>query len=136
MAFERELDQAVAEVRVGAPARLEQLAEDAGRGEPRNRVDLVDEDLAVGADEEVAAREPGAADRAEDAGGELANALDRLVADRRGDLELHSPLRVFRLEVVPLRRLRHDRTGERGLDRLRVFTEARVADHRALDLAP
>ena len=54
----------VAELRVGDAARLEQLREHAGLGEPGDRVDLVDQHLAVVADEEVAAGEAGAADRA------------------------------------------------------------------------
>ena len=56
------------------PLGLEQLRVDAGLGEAGHRVDLVDEHLAVGLDEEVAAGEAGAAGEGEGRGGQLADA--------------------------------------------------------------
>src|SRR5205807_1757664 len=54
--LQRELDQAVEELRIRDPGRLEQLRVDARRGEARDRVQLVDEHLAVLAHEAVRAR--------------------------------------------------------------------------------
>ena len=47
VALDREPDQPVAELGVGDPGRLEELREDAGLGEAGDRVDLVDQHLAV-----------------------------------------------------------------------------------------
>src|SRR5687768_1144179 len=63
----RELDETVAQLRIGDPARLEELCEDARLGEARDRVELVDEHFAVVADEEVAPGQPGARRDAVDA---------------------------------------------------------------------
>ena len=81
MALDRELDQAPAEVGVGETGGLPELRVDAGLGEAGHRVDLVDEDLAVGLDEEVAAGQARTAAEAEGGEGELA---DTLLAARRG----------------------------------------------------
>ena len=76
VALDRELDQAVAELRVGDAARLEQLAVDARLGEAGDRVELVHQDLAVPfLNEEVAAGEARAAGEPEHALGQLLDAL-------------------------------------------------------------
>ncbi len=59
--LDAEPDQAVAQIRVRQAVGLPELGVDAGLGEAGHGVDLVDEDLAVGLDEEVAAGEAGAA---------------------------------------------------------------------------
>ena len=58
MALERERDESVEELRVGDSCRLEELRVHARRREAGDRVDLVDDDLAVGAHEEVDAGHP------------------------------------------------------------------------------
>ena len=59
------------------PLASQELRVDAGLGEAGHRVDLVDQDLAVGLDEEVAAGKAGAAGEGEDLGSELADAGHR-----------------------------------------------------------
>ena len=115
MALDRELDEAVAELRVGDPAGLEQLRVDAGLGEAGHRVDLVDQHLAVGLDEEVAAGEAGAAGEGEDRGGELADARRSSAREiGAGTAQLHAALAVLGLEVVPLG-VGDDLARQRGL---------------------
>ena len=89
-------------------------------------VDLVDQDAAVGLDEEVAAREAAGVDGGEGGSGERLSLGLLLVADGRGDDELHHALGVLGLVVVELVD-GQDLAGHRGARGL-------VAEHRALDL--
>jgi serine/threonine-protein kinase len=127
---ERELHQAVDEIRVRHPRGLEQLRVDARRGEAGDRVQLVDEHLAVGADEEVDPRHAFALAGDERLHGQLLDALDRLLLEPRRDDQVHPSLGVLGRVVVPvgaLEAVRDDLTGQR---RLRLL----VAEHAALDL--
>ena len=73
VALDRQLDQPVAELRIGDAVGLEELAVDAGLGEAGDRVELVDEDL-LPVDEEVAASEAAAAAEREHPAGQLPHA--------------------------------------------------------------
>ena len=126
MALERERDQAVEELRVRDSRCLEELRVDARRREPRDRVDLVHDDLAVRAHEEVDARHPLALGGDERLDRELADARVRLGRDARRDDEVHAALVVLRRVVVPVG-VRDDLADDRG-DRVAVAEDA------ALDL--
>ena len=78
VAFERERDESVEELRVRDPGRLEELRVHARRREARDRVDLVHDDLAVRAHEEVDAGHPLALGGDERLDCELAHACVRL----------------------------------------------------------
>ena len=79
----RELQQPVAEFRVGDAGGLHHLRVHGDAGEARNGVDLVEQDAArLLLDEEVDPGEPGAAERVED----LLRGLRHLVPFFRGDL--------------------------------------------------
>src|SRR5205823_1885041 len=106
--------------------RLEQLRVDARRSEAGNRVQLVDEHLAVLTDEAVGARHPLALRRDERLDRESLDPSGLLAGDPRRDDELHPALVVLRAVVVPLR-VRDDLAGD-GRD------WAAVAEHAALDL--
>src|SRR5215218_874044 len=102
VALQGEADQAVAQLWVRDAVRLEQLREHARGGEAWNRVDLVYEHLAAIAHEEVAAGKSGSAYRLEDRRRELAESRRRLLADPGRNDEIHPPLRVLGLVVVPV----------------------------------
>src|SRR6185295_4269193 len=98
----RQPHQPIAEARVVDPAGLPELGVDAGLGEAGHRVELVDEDGAVGVDEEVAAGEAGAAGELEGADRLLAHAGDLVVGEGRRDEQLHAAVAVLGLVVVPV----------------------------------
>src|SRR5512132_2174033 len=126
VALDCELDEAVAELGIADPVRLEELAVDAGLGEAGDRVELVDEDL-LAVHEEVAAGEPAAATERENPARQLPHALGCGSGDLGGDDQLHAALGVLGLVVVPIRALRDDLARRRGRRDL-------VAEQRALDL--
>jgi hypothetical protein len=110
---------------------LEELA-DARRREARDRVQLVQEHLAVLADEEVDPRHPLALARDERAHREFLHALDRLRLEARRHDELHAALVVLGREVVPIgpaEPVRDDLSRKRG-------DWPVVAEHAAFDLDP
>ena len=117
----------VEQLGVGDARRLEELRVDARRREAGDRVDLVDHDLAVGADEEVDAGHPLAFRGDERLDGEVAYSLVDFRRDPRRDHELHPALVVLRRVVVPLG-VRHDLADDRR-DRVAV------PEHATLDLS-
>ncbi len=129
MPLEREHEQALEQRRVADTRRLEELRVDARLGEPRNRVELVDEYLAGAAHEHVDAGHPLAFDRGEGGERQLACALPLGGGDPRRDAELHLALLVLGLVVVPLV-AGHDDLARFGGDRLAV------SEHADLDLDP
>ena len=126
MAFERERHEPIEKLCVGDASRLEELRVHARRGEAGDRVDLVDDDLAVGAHEEVDAGHPLALGGHERVDGESAHVCVRLRGDASRDDEIHPALVVLRRIVVPVR-VRDDLADD-GRDRVAV------AQNSTLDL--
>src|ERR1700686_5616801 len=79
----------------------QQLGVDAGGRKPRHRVELVDQPLLT-VHEEVDPSKTFTADMHEGVDGQLADTLARSWGDAGGDEELHAPLGVLGLVVVPL----------------------------------
>ncbi len=127
VAGEREVDEAIEQLGVRHAGRLPQPRVHRDRGEPGNRVHLVDQEGALGRQEQV---DPGhrlAPARLEGSAREQLRLRELLVGERRG----HQQLGVVGLvlvdvgvEVVP----GHDLAGHRHRGRI-------VAEHRELDLA-
>src|SRR5215210_1313695 len=131
MPLQRQLDQAVEQLRVRNPRGLEELGVDARRGEAGDRVQLVDEHLAV-AHEEVDARHPLAVRRHVRAQSEVADALDRVRRQARRHDQVHPALVVLGRVVVPVRPAEPvgDDLARQRRDRIAV------PEHAALDLDP
>src|SRR5581483_6216138 len=127
--FDGEVGEPLQELRVRDARRLEEARVDARRGESRDRVQLVDEHLAVVPDEHVCARHAFAIGGDEGPDRELLGARDLLLPDARGHDEVHLALVVLRLEVVPLV------VGDDDLARQRRGRR-QVSEHAHLDLDP
>ncbi len=125
-------DQAVDQLGIAHPHRLKQLRIHADVGEARQRVDLVDDELAVVAEEEVDPRQALAAERAEGFDRELAHLVAHLA--RKVGRDFHRrPLLVEVFGLVSVKAVavaRHDFAGRRG-DERPVLT----LEHPAFDLA-
>src|SRR2546426_4275129 len=104
LALERELDQALEQLAVGEPGGLPHPRVPARRREPRDRVDLVDQDAVV-LEKEVHARHAGAVDGAIGLERELADPAARLGRNRRGHRDARLALGVLRRVVVELARV-------------------------------
>src|SRR5215510_1935726 len=100
-ALESELEQALDERVVVQPGGLPEPGVGAGRGEPGNGVDLVDEG-AVALEEEIDPGHPGAVDGPEGSHGQLSQSGRDLGRHRSGDGDAGLPLRVLGRVVVPL----------------------------------
>ena len=85
---------------------------------PGDRVQLVDDDLPVGANEEVDPGHSLTVGRHERLDREASHLVRRLVRKSRGDDQIHPTGGVLRVEVVPVG-VRHDLADDRG-DRLAV----------------
>ena len=97
MPLQGELDEPVDELRVGDARVFEQLRVDARRGEAGDRVQLVQEHLALVADEEIDARHALALAGDEGTDGQLLHSLDRLLrqARRTATVTAATPLRAL-----------------------------------------
>ncbi len=113
VALERQLDQPVEQLRVADAGGLEEARVHARRREARDRVQLVDDHLAVLADEEVDARHPLALGRDEGVDRELLHAARRLVGNPRRHDDVGAALVVLGGVVVPLR-VRDDLADDGG----------------------
>ena len=103
MPLERKLDQPVEQRCVRDSARLEQLRIDARRGEPGDRIELVDDHGPVRADEEVHAGHAFAVGGDERRDGDVPNPTEHILWQPCGNDQLHAAVRVLRVEVVPVR---------------------------------
>src|SRR5438876_1262148 len=126
LALERELDQAVEQLAVAEPGSLPHSRVPARRGEPGDRVDLVDEDP-IALEKEVHPRHAGAVDGAVRLERERADPPGRLGRKRCGHRESRLAIRVLRRVVVELARVR-DLAGQGGHGLV-------IAEHAHLDLA-
>ena len=132
MALERERDKPVEQLGIGDAALGEELRVDARRGEAGNRVELVDDHLAVGAHEEVDPRHALAVRRDERLDRELLHALQRLGRQPGGHDQLHPAVRVLRVEVVPVGV--GDDLADHRRDRVAVAEHADLDLHAGLEL--
>src|SRR2546426_196028 len=126
LALERELDQAVEQLAVAEPGSLPHSRVPARRGEPGDRVDLVDEDP-IALEKEVHPRHAGAVDGAVRLERELADPPGRLGRKGGWHRESRLAIRVLRRVVVELARVR-DLAGQGGHGLV-------VPEHAHLDLA-
>src|SRR5947199_43484 len=126
LALERELDQAVEQLAVAEPGSLPHSRVPARRGEPGDRVDLVDEDP-IALEKEVHPRHAGAVDGAVRLERERADPPGRLGRKWGWHREPRLAIRVLRRVVVELARVR-DLAGQGGHGLV-------VPEHAHLDLA-
>src|SRR4029077_12117746 len=126
-ALEGEGDEAGDQLRIGDAGGLPEPRVRAGRGEARDRVDLVHEHAPLALDEEVDPRHARAVGGLEGAERERPDLLGHVGRQRRRDLERGLPRAVLRVVVVPL-------AGEGHLAGHRDQRLV-VAQHRDLDLA-
>src|SRR5712691_4344845 len=101
-AFEGEVDEAGDQLRVGDAGGFPQPRVGAGRGETRDRVDLVHEHAPLALDEEVHARHPRAVGGSERTQGERPHLFGDVGRQRGGHLERGLPRAVLGVVVVPL----------------------------------
>jgi hypothetical protein len=128
VALDGEADELVDQLGVGEAARLPQLGVHRDRGEPRDRVHLVEEEPAAALlEEEVDPCHPVAAQRLEHVDGHRPHLVGLLGRERRRHEELRPVVDVLVLVVVELVP-GHDLAGHRGAGR-------QVAEHGDLDLA-